>query len=103
MEQKLLGAALNDIDACLQLNQYLDKDTLTPEGQLIFEAAVQFYQLDPEAEKVDRELLASGLERQVQNQKLYQLLLNTLKGIPSEVSIPNIVKEVKEHKLFILG
>lgn len=103
MEQKILTTALNSASDCLQLKELLDLDTLSPEAQHVFKEAVSFYATDPQATEVDRDLLIRSFERKITSAKVRQLLTNTIKNLPKSTSGANVLKEIRDHKLHVLG
>lgn len=103
MEQKILTAALNSANDCKLIEESLDRESLSAEGQVIFNEAVAFYAADPSATKVDRELLIKKLERVGKSEKVVKFLVNAVKALPTDVSSPNVLKELKEHRLHDLG
>ena len=103
MEQKILAVALNDANDYTQLNQLLEFNSLSTEAQLLLKLAGNYYATDPNAQRVDRELLIKSLERKVQSEKVRQLLTNVINGLPKDTSGANILKEVRDHRLHVTG
>lgn len=103
MEQQILTTALNSASDCLQLKELLDISTLSPEAQLVFKEAVSFYTADPQAAEVDRDLLIRSLERKVSSPNSRKLLASTINKLPKSTSGANVLKELRDHKLHVLG
>lgn len=103
MEQKILATAINSAEDCTQLIDLLDITTLSTEGQLVFREISAYYATDPNAKEVDRDLLIRSFERKVQSEKVRQLLTNVIRQLPASTSGANVLKEIREHKLHVLG
>lgn len=102
-EQKLLATALNSASDYAQLSELIDASTLSTESQLLFKLVGDYYSTDPSAVVVDRGLLVSSLYRRVSSEKVRQLLTNIINSLPKDTSGANVLKEVREHKLHVLG
>jgi archaellum biogenesis ATPase FlaH len=103
IEEKILTAALNSSADTKVIEELIDKETLSPEGKVIIEEAIAFYGTDADAKRVDRDLIIAGLERKIPNTKHVAMLATKIKSLPTEVSSPNVVKELREHNLYVLG
>lgn len=102
-EQRLLAVAFNDAKDYQQLEGLVDKSTLSIETNNLLQLVGSYYATDPSAQSVDRELLIRSLERKVSSPKVRQLLINVINGLPKDTSGANVLKEIKEHKLHVIG
>lgn len=103
MERKILSTALNSREHWQVLKDNLDKQSLAPNGQLLFEAITKYYTTDQDARSVDRELLCSTFDRTIESARVRQLLVSLIRELPADTSGANVLNEVKEHKKHVIG
>lgn len=90
IEQKLLSAIYSDRAAFEELAKYLQEDDLSDMGAILYKKATAFYDTDPGADAVDKELVLSQIAREMPKQHPQFKQALTLFG---DVSIPNLIAE----------
>jgi len=101
-EQKILRALLDERANYDLVHEYLEENEFTAEGKIILKEISEFYEVDQHAKNVDLEILASRLERRLPNPKHAKACIGIVKSLP-DVSGANVVQEVLDHKVEILG
>ena len=91
MERKLLSSIITDRDSFNKLNPYLDDSDWSDKGQIIWKQVVKFYECDPLAKNVDKELLKYNLRREYP--KHGDMLCFVVDDL-EPVSSPNVLREV---------
>lgn len=95
MERKILGALVSDREAYESLDGLVSDFDFSDLGKIIYSQIAEFYDADPDAGSVDRDILLSALQRKYERHK------DRLAGVVGEiepVSVPNVVKEFLELK-----
>ena len=97
MENNLLSALMQSREAYDTLASVISTEDFSDKGNLICKAIQEYYLLDPNAGKVDKEVLLEKLEKSYpQHIKLLSAAINNLDDRPS---IPNIMEAYKSLKL----
>lgn len=102
-ERKILATALNNADHCGVLKALVDIKLLSPEAAVVFEFICDYYDTDPEATSVDRELLCAAFERSIASEKVRRMLVLMVKELPSDTSAANVIKQAREFKAHVIG
>ncbi len=95
-ETTLLNVAFSNRGAYEFLTRMDIKKDLSPSGDIIWQKIEQFYGNDHEAVGCDMTVILSRLEREFP--KHAELLMGVMGGFSDELSIPNLVQEVKDYK-----
>lgn len=101
-QQKIVSAILKSRKAWEVLKDKLGPDELSPEATTLFKIANEYYEADPEAKSCDLEIVKSRLERQIQSNKLVDVLKGILDSLP-DVSAVNLTQEILALKRHSLG
>jgi len=100
MERKIIHVLLNDKEAFSQILPYLEKEDFSDKGQIVIEQIKHFYEIDPTANKVDRDILMSRIEREYpKHAKAFAAVV----AEGEETSSRNIVTEYFELKKAACG
>lgn len=91
MESKLLSAACGSRSAYEQIRSVQDKTTFSDKSKAVLDEIGKYYEADPDAGSVDKEVLSSRLARAYPK---HDELFRTIVGSLEPVSIPNIMAEV---------
>lgn len=75
---------------------------LSPEAQTLIRIGSEYYEADPEAKSCDLEIVKNRLERQIQSNKLVEVLKGILDTLP-DVSAVNLTEEVLSLKRHSIG
>ena len=97
MELKLLNGAYLSRDVWEKLSDTSWSD----QGAILFSMFSEFYENDEQAKYVDKDILFHKLERAFP--KHYKMLQRIVEGFDEELSIPNINREIVEHKRHVIG
>ena len=92
MEAKLLALLIQSKLHFAQLEQFSIRDSFSELGRTLYDYAASFYAADPQAIKVDLDLVRAKIERDLPRQK--DILFACLNNLPSEVSAPNLLNEI---------
>jgi archaellum biogenesis ATPase FlaH len=99
-EQKIVAAAIQSRQAFDELlDVEIDKD-LSDKAAIIWKEVKEYYAHDPEAEKIDTEVLSNRIYRLHEKHK--EILKPFFDNV-HDVSVPNLMKEVLEQKLDVLA
>lgn len=101
-DRKIISAILKDRKAWEVLKDKLGPDELSPEATTLFKIGNEYYEADPEAKSCDLEIVKSRLERQIQSNKLVDVLKGILDSLP-DVSAVNLTQEILALKRHSLG
>ena len=98
MEQKILQSAIQSKSAY----EYIIKAeaNLSDKGGMILKEIGEYYSKDPSATNVDVSILTNRLCRQYPKHK--DLFKAALEGLPEDISVENIIEEVKDLKLRVV-
>src|ERR1044072_4284629 len=96
-EQKILASLLQDRQNFDRVEPYLDDADFSADAKVILNEVKEFYETDPHAKLVDKEILISRLERRVPNKKLADALKGVVQSLP-DVSGANVVQELLDLK-----
>lgn len=95
VEKKIIAAAIQSREACSKLHRLLTEQEFSEVGAELFKRIVQYYEVDPEAEEVDIDLLKAGIYEDMPKQAdIVCTELNDLK----QTSVPNLLREVSRLK-----
>lgn len=102
MELRLLNAAAYSRDAWATLHNVDSSDGpgWSDPGQIVFDLISKFYETDPEAKRVDEEILTEQVERAYP--KHAELLCGLIRQF-KESSIPNVLEEHRQMRLLSVG
>lgn len=103
MEQKILATALNSVRDYNYLTEVIDTANISLHGQQLLKLVGEYYATDPDAVAVDRELLIQSLDRKLSSPKVAAMIASVIRALPKDVSSANVVKEVREYKLRVIG
>ena len=99
MEKKILGAALADRSAYNKLITYGSEEDLSEQGKLIWKEVEGYYELDTEADTIDKDIIISRLvEKYPKHSELFTTIVSSIE----KVSVPNILEDalrMKEYNL----
>lgn len=101
-DRKIVSAVLKDRKAWEVLKDKLGPDELSPEAATLFKIGNEYYEADPEAKSCDLEIVKNRLERQIQSNKLVDVLKGILDSLP-DVSAVNLTQEILALKRHSLG
>ncbi|WP_373088763.1 AAA family ATPase [Zhongshania sp.] len=91
MESKILNAACCDRAAYEKVVAFRSKDSLSDKGNIVLKEIGKFYEADPTATSVDREVLRDRLAREFpKHAEVFQVMVDAFE----DVSVPNIIAEV---------
>lgn len=93
---------LKDRKSWEALKDRLDPNEISPEGNTLLRIANEFYEADPEAKQCDLDIVKNRLERQIQSNKLVDVLKTILDSLP-DVSTVNLTQEVLALKRHAVG
>lgn len=102
-ERYLVAALLQDRAAYDLVAGRLDPADFGAQAQLVVKAASQFYAKDPQAARVDMEVLRSLVTRTLANPKHAQAVLAWLADLPPEVSAINVAAEYRALRRHRVG
>ena len=105
MDNKLISAIYQDRDSFDRVTNYIDKneEILSELNVILYEQAKEYYDVDPEASSVDKDVIKSFIERKYPRQQETLLIaLDTTMGreLPSTL---NVIKEFIEAKKYAVG
>lgn len=102
MELRLLSAAAHSRDAWATLANVDSSDGpgWSEPGQIVFGLISKFYETDPEAKRIDEEILTKQVERAYP--KHAELLVGLIRQF-KESSIPNVLEEFRQMRLLAVG
>lgn len=104
MEPKLLAACAQSREAWAAISGIVSKEELSPEGATLFALLSEFYEADKNANKADLEILANRAGREIQSNKLADVIVGAIKRLAeTEVSDVNVVREAVAIKAHALG
>jgi len=75
MERKILSSLLYSREAFETLEPFLYPEDLSDQGGVLYEQINQFYNTDPDAQAVDKEILNARIQRDILNMLIVWLLL----------------------------
>jgi archaellum biogenesis ATPase FlaH len=101
-EQKILRALLDEKANFDKVYEYLEEKEFSPTGQIILKEIVEYYEVDPHANSIDKEILSARLERRLPNKKHADACVGVVKSLP-DVSGSNVVQEVIDLKADVIG
>jgi archaellum biogenesis ATPase FlaH len=97
-DSKLLAAAFNDREGYeTLLSQNLGKQ-LTPATKVVWDQIEQFYEKDPEAKNVDREIILSQLRRKYRKEETFNTFRNVINSFDN-ISLPNVLSELRQFRI----
>lgn len=76
---------------------------VSPVGSLLLKLVGEYYGADPKADRIDVDLLASRVEREIQSNKLAGAVVEALRRLPEDVSGINIARELLDLKRDAVG
>jgi len=96
MESEILAVLIDDRQSYDNIKDTLSEDDFTDLAQIILKQIVSYYNKDPDASHVDREVLTQKLTRKYPNHK--DMLLSAMENIVP-VSIPNVMSEYVDLRI----
>ena len=104
MEHKLLAASLLNKSNYEIISQHITKDEFSPQASIIFKIIGEYYEADPESERVDRDIITSRIHRSVSNPSHHSSFDNLVDDLFSlDVSSINVIKELIDTKKSNVG
>lgn len=104
MEQKILGAILQDRKAFDYLDSVFDPKDLSPEGELIYGFAKGYYEADSLASRCDPDILEGRIRREIQSNKNADAISEGMRSCSKlDISAINIAREAIAVKQATLG
>ena len=100
MEQKLIAASIKSREAFEELLVAEVESDFSDKALILWKEVKEYYGNDPESASVDLEVLKKKVHRKYT--KHADLLMTYFDGI-DEISVPNIMKEVIDMKLEVIG
>jgi archaellum biogenesis ATPase FlaH len=94
--QRLLGAILNSRSAYETFERVGNRDELGAIGGLLVDAVRSYYELDPNAQSVDRSVIEERVVAQLANAKHAEAYSRYLRAIPDDVSSANVEFDLQE-------
>jgi len=102
MEHKLISAALQSRQHYNVLDKCSIQDSLGPQGKLVWDIIADYYSIDPDCNTCDRDSIKDRVIRKYERHKdTFTKYLEEVNG--TEVSVPNLLKDIKEVKAHSLG
>lgn len=101
-EQKILASLVQDRANYEKIEPYLDEKDFSPDAKFILNEIKEFYETDPQANAVDKDILNARLERRVPNAKTAKALQGIVNSLP-DVSGANVVQELLDLKATNIG
>jgi len=102
MEQKILASCLASRDVYDTVSAHANLEAFSVEGKTLIEMIEEYYENDPEATQVDRDILKARAEHRFSNPKHVQRFQGIIDSLPTDVSIENVRKDVvalKRHEV----
>lgn len=96
-ENRVIAACCASKENYSRARRVLDTADLSQLGQAVFDLVAQYYDTDPDANKVDLELLESFASRQFP--KHTEKFRAFIKQMPEDISSANVLKDLYEFKL----
>lgn len=90
MERKVLSALLTSREAYDRLAPVISEEDFSEQGEILFRQIHEYYQHDPRAQNVDKDILNARLQREFP--KHYERLSNAVNSL-EQTSENNVVKE----------
>lgn len=104
MEKKLLGLSIGSRDVWETLCDLIEPSELSIEAQRILDLVREYYERDPDASQVDRDVLCAQIERTTLSPKAAQILQQTIRNLDiSQDGKINVLEEIRQHKLHVIG
>jgi KaiC/GvpD/RAD55 family RecA-like ATPase len=93
VERKIISACLQHRGAYEELLSTGEEgQNFSDQGKIVFDEIMKFYDRDPDAKSVDREILLRNLKRRLSNEKQYDRFQALVEGL-EEVSVANVVSD----------
>ena len=103
-ERKILGALLTSRDSYYIIIDRLDPADFTEQFWMVLQKVGDFYKADPEATKVDVDLLVEAVTRDIPNTKHHQVFEKIIRESAAlEQSAPNVVRLYIDQKKEVVG
>jgi KaiC/GvpD/RAD55 family RecA-like ATPase len=102
LDAQLISAAIADRKAWDKIADHFTEKELSPQGGFWWPIVRQWYERDPTAPRISRELLQQQGEVRITNPKHRETLLGFIAGLPAADSPENIVQvalELKRHNV----
>jgi len=103
MESHLLKAALTSRDGFNLIIDYITAKSYTREFQILIDKIKEYYEKDPDADHVVREVFLAGLEAAIQNKKhieTFTNIINEAEGVDtSTANLQEIILQAKLHEV----
>lgn len=96
MENKILNLAFQDREAFEYIDRYLSPEELDGRSKILWQTIADFYETDKNAKECDKDIILGRIERK--HPKHIDIFRTVVQGF-SEVSVPNLLKELLEMKL----
>src|SRR5574343_1915446 len=99
-EVKILGAALHDRKAWTVISKHLRSDDLSDKGSLVYEEITRWYELDPDAQRCDPEVIQ---ERILQAYPKHEAVFKAMLQGMEPISDKNITAAFLEFKANVVS
>ena len=97
MEHKLLASLIDSKEKYAEVASILDPEDFSGIGGICLQEVIEFYEIDPEAGRVDKDTLRDRMDRSYP--KHSKQIDELFSAMPEDVSFPNIKKEYVEFKV----
>ena len=102
-EKRLLAAALKERKAYEEIFSRILPEQFSPLGQFVVGAVSDFYDRDTDAQHCERDTILGRLRVKLSNPKQLGAVEAYFAAVPDEVSVPNLLADVRGFRLARLG
>jgi len=94
-ENKILNLAFQSKEAYDELDKHLSLEDFEGHSKILYSAIQKYYELDPEVESCDKDIILSQIERKYpKHSETFRLVIQGFE----DLSVPNMLKEILELK-----
>jgi replicative DNA helicase len=103
-EQYILSCAIRDRHGYNSINDYLDRDDLSPVSKRILDSIGKYYDRDSECNRVNHNLLIEQIKQEINNEKQSSQLTEVIEDVMGlDISAKNVSALIMEQKRRALG
>ena len=103
-EQYILSCAIRDRHGYNSINDYLDRDDLSPVSKRILESIGKYYDRDSECDRVNHNLLIDQIKQEINNEKQSSQLAEVIEDVMGlDISAKNVSALIMDQKRRALG